>query len=107
MDSHLTEFHDRKLHTGSKRGQCCSSNLPQWRYKGCPTPQGERYRDPWHNGALPENFFDERIAKSYEDKWPDLHTPEMIDPVVDFLFDLAQEGRLSNWGSGPAASPSL
>jgi SAM-dependent methyltransferase len=49
---------------------------------------------------LPENYFDERIAKSYEAKWPLLHTPEMIDPVVDFLVDQAEEGPALELGIG-------
>ena len=49
---------------------------------------------------MPENYFDERIAKSYEAKWPHLHTPEMIDPVVDFLVDLAEAGPALELGIG-------
>ena len=32
-----------------------------------------------------ENYFDERIAKSYEAKWPNLFEPAVIDPVVSFV----------------------
>ncbi len=49
---------------------------------------------------MPENYFDERIAKSYEDKWPDLHTPEMVNPAVDFLFDLVGTGPALELGIG-------
>ena len=49
---------------------------------------------------MPENYFDERLAKSYEDKWPDLHTPEMVDPAVDFLSDLAGAGSALELGIG-------
>jgi SAM-dependent methyltransferase len=49
---------------------------------------------------VPENYFDERLAKSYEDKWPDLHTPEMVDPAVDFLSDLAGAGSALELGIG-------
>src|SRR5262245_52873858 len=41
-----------------------------------------------------KNYFDERIAESYEAKWPHLFEPAAVDPVVSFLADLA--------GSGPA-----
>src|SRR5215471_18120487 len=41
-----------------------------------------------------KNYFDERIAESYEAKWPDLFEPTAVDPVVNFLAHLA--------GSGPA-----
>src|SRR6266487_963304 len=43
---------------------------------------------------MPKNYFDERIAESYEAKWPNLFEPAVIDPVVSFLAELA--------GSGPA-----
>jgi len=49
---------------------------------------------------VPENYFDERIAKSYEDKWPDLHTPEMVNPAVDFLFGLVGTGPALELGIG-------
>jgi SAM-dependent methyltransferase len=49
---------------------------------------------------VPENFFDERIAKSYEQKWPHLFEPAMIDPVVDFLADLAGSGAALELGVG-------
>ena len=54
----------------------------------------------WHNGVVPENYFDERIAKSYEEKWPDLYTPEMINPAVAFLLDLAGAGPALELGIG-------
>src|SRR5215471_13529710 len=41
-----------------------------------------------------KNYFDERIAESYEAKWPHLFEPAAVDPVVSFLAGLA--------GSGPA-----
>ena len=43
---------------------------------------------------MPKDYFDERIAKGYEAKWPELFEPAVIDPPVNFLADLA--------GSGPA-----
>jgi SAM-dependent methyltransferase len=49
---------------------------------------------------LPENYFDERIAQSYEAKWPHLHRPEAIDPVVDFLVGLAGPGPALELGIG-------
>jgi len=29
---------------------------------------------------VPENYFDERIVKSYEAKWPELIEPAVVDP---------------------------
>ncbi|MFC5823796.1 class I SAM-dependent DNA methyltransferase [Nonomuraea insulae] len=49
---------------------------------------------------MPENNFDERIANSYEAKWPELFDPAVIDPVVDFLADLAGTGAALELGIG-------
>jgi SAM-dependent methyltransferase len=46
------------------------------------------------------NYFDERIAKSYEAKWPELFEPAMVDPVVDFLAELAGTGAALELGIG-------
>jgi hypothetical protein len=46
------------------------------------------------------NYFDERIAKSYEAKWPHLFEPSMVDPAVDFLADLAGSGAALELGIG-------
>jgi SAM-dependent methyltransferase len=37
------------------------------------------------------NYFDQRIATTYEAKWPELFKPEAIDPVVAFLAALVLE----------------
>jgi hypothetical protein len=34
---------------------------------------------------VPENYFDARIARTYEAKWPELFDPAAIEPVVSFL----------------------
>jgi hypothetical protein len=31
---------------------------------------------------VPENYFGERIAETYEAKWPELFEPAAMDPVV-------------------------
>jgi SAM-dependent methyltransferase len=49
---------------------------------------------------MPTNYFDERIAKSYEAKWPELFEPAMVDPVVAFLADLAGTGAALELGIG-------
>ncbi len=49
---------------------------------------------------MPENTFDERIATSYEAKWPELYEPEAIDPVVSFLAELAGTGTALELGIG-------
>jgi SAM-dependent methyltransferase len=49
---------------------------------------------------MPENYFDERIAKGYEAKWPELFAPDVIDPAVAFLADLAGDGAALELGIG-------
>ena len=54
-----------------------------------------------HAAAVPENYFDERIARSYEDRWPELFQPAAIDPVVAFLAGLAgNDGSALELGIG-------
>ena len=48
---------------------------------------------------MARTFFDERIAKTYEDKWPELFAPEVVEPAVNFLADLAD---LAGAGTGSA-----
>jgi hypothetical protein len=49
---------------------------------------------------VPRNYFDERIAKSYEAKWPDLFEPAVVDPAVRFLAELAGTGAALELGIG-------
>jgi SAM-dependent methyltransferase len=49
---------------------------------------------------VPENYFDERIAATYEAKWPHLFEPAAVDPAVDFLADLAHSGTVLELGIG-------
>jgi SAM-dependent methyltransferase len=49
---------------------------------------------------VPRNYFDERIAKSYEAKWPELFEPAVVDPAVDFLAELAGTGAALELGIG-------
>jgi SAM-dependent methyltransferase len=41
---------------------------------------------------MPENYFDERIAATYDERWPEVTEPAVVDPVVDFLAALADGG---------------
>jgi len=47
-----------------------------------------------------ENYFDERIAATYEVKWPELFEPAVVDPAVSFLADLARSGTALELGIG-------
>jgi SAM-dependent methyltransferase len=49
---------------------------------------------------LPENYFGEEIAAEYDDPDDPMFTPEAIDPVVDFLIELAGDGRALELGIG-------
>jgi SAM-dependent methyltransferase len=49
---------------------------------------------------VPENYFDERIAKSYEAKWPELFEPAVVSPTVNFLSDLVGNGSALELGIG-------
>jgi hypothetical protein len=39
----------------------------------------------WDAAPVPRNYFDERIARSYQAKWPELFEPGVVDPAVRFL----------------------
>jgi SAM-dependent methyltransferase len=49
---------------------------------------------------VPEVYFDERIARRYDQDAADLFEPAVLDPVVDFLADLAGEGAALEFGIG-------
>jgi SAM-dependent methyltransferase len=49
---------------------------------------------------VPENYFDERVAASYEARWPELFAPEVIDPAVELLAGLAGTGAALELGVG-------
>ena len=49
---------------------------------------------------MSENYFDERIAATYEAKWPELFEPAVVDPAVSFLADLARSGTALELGIG-------
>jgi SAM-dependent methyltransferase len=49
---------------------------------------------------VPVLYFDERIATSYEAKWPELFEPAVVDPAVNFLHDLAGTGAALELGIG-------
>jgi SAM-dependent methyltransferase len=53
-----------------------------------------------HAAAVPTNYFDERIARSYEARWPGLFEPAVLDPAVRFLAELAGTGAALELGIG-------
>jgi SAM-dependent methyltransferase len=46
------------------------------------------------------NYFNERIAATYEAKWPELFEPAVVGPAVSFLADLARSGTALELGIG-------
>jgi SAM-dependent methyltransferase len=53
-----------------------------------------------HSVAVAENYFDERIAATYEAKWPELFESAVVDPAVSFLARLARSGTALELGIG-------
>jgi SAM-dependent methyltransferase len=49
---------------------------------------------------VPKIYFDERIAKTYDAKWPELFEPGVIEPAVNFLAELAGPGAALELGIG-------
>jgi SAM-dependent methyltransferase len=54
----------------------------------------------WQGVPVPADYFTERIAENYEGYWPELFEPAAVDPVVDFLADLANDGSALELGIG-------
>ncbi len=56
---------------------------------------------------MAENFFDERIAKDYDQRWPAVCDPAVVGPIVDFLEQLAGPGPVLEFalGTGRIALP--
>ena len=50
--------------------------------------------------GLPENYFDDWVAQHYEVLWSHLFDPEVVEPTVSFLADLAGDGRALELGIG-------
>jgi SAM-dependent methyltransferase len=49
---------------------------------------------------MPEDYFGEGIAERYDDGSADMSEPAVLDPVVDFLVELAGEGAALELGIG-------
>jgi SAM-dependent methyltransferase len=60
-----------------------------------------------NDSEMPENYFDERIARTSEAKWPEIFDPAVVDPAVSFLADLAGSGPVLELaiGTGRIALP--
>jgi SAM-dependent methyltransferase len=49
---------------------------------------------------MPEDHFGERVAARYDESSPEMFDPAVVDPVVDFLADLAGDGAALELGIG-------
>jgi 2-polyprenyl-3-methyl-5-hydroxy-6-metoxy-1,4-benzoquinol methylase len=49
---------------------------------------------------MPKDYFGERIAERYDETAADMFDPSVVDPVVDFLADLAFDGTALELGIG-------
>ena len=47
-----------------------------------------------------DGYFDEPVAARYDESAADMFDPEVVDPVVDFLVELAGSGRALELGIG-------
>ena len=47
-----------------------------------------------------DGYFDERIAARYDESSADMFDPAVVDPVVDFLVQIAGRGRALELGIG-------
>ena len=57
--------------------------------------------------GVPENFFDEEVAAGYDEGTPWMFSPEVLDPAVDVLAELAGDGAALEFavGTGRVALP--
>ena len=49
---------------------------------------------------MPKNYFGERIAQNYDESAADMFEPAKVDPVVDFIADLAFDRTALEFGIG-------
>ena len=49
---------------------------------------------------MPENYFDVWVAQHYEVLWPHLFEPQIVEPAVSLLAELAGDGRALELGIG-------
>jgi SAM-dependent methyltransferase len=50
--------------------------------------------------GMGDTYFDEWIAERYEQLWPHLFAPDVIEPALDCLYDLAGGGACLEFGIG-------
>ena len=50
--------------------------------------------------GMPEDYFGEDVAKRFDERYAHLAEPAVVDPIVDFLEDLADGGAALEFGIG-------
>ena len=53
-----------------------------------------------YRSVVPDNHFGERVAARYDESLPDMFQPAVLDPTVDFLAELAENGPVLELGIG-------
>jgi SAM-dependent methyltransferase len=57
--------------------------------------------NPWHTPVVPKtNYFDEPVAKRFDETSADMFEPDVVEPIVSFLADLAGDGTALEFGIG-------
>src|SRR3712207_9252096 len=49
---------------------------------------------------MPKDYFGERVAERYDERYADRSDPVLVDPIVSFLADLARDGPALELGIG-------
>src|SRR5215210_6008217 len=49
---------------------------------------------------MPRDYFGEPVAERYDERYDHLTDPAVVDPMVDFLADLARDGAALELGIG-------
>src|SRR3712207_657694 len=49
---------------------------------------------------MPKDYFGERVAERYDERYADRSDPVLVDPIVSFLADLARDGAALELGVG-------
>src|SRR5919201_1765344 len=49
---------------------------------------------------MPDDYFGERVARRFDERYADQAAPAVVDPIVDFLVDLARGGAALELGVG-------
>src|SRR3712207_6478194 len=49
---------------------------------------------------MPKDYFGERVAERYDERYADRSDPVLVDPIVSFLADLARDSAALELGIG-------